>query len=75
MKTADARTKLLSAFSQEIQQTLIPIIDTLIDAAKREGITTGRMQAATMIEQIVLGADEYSDDDLRGIMSTLRNVK
>lgn len=73
MKTRALRNKLLSMFPLEAHGNIQPIVDTIIDSSKRDGILQGRQEAAAMIEMLVIGGDTIDIETLRGLMGTLRN--
>lgn len=72
MTTQELRNRLLALFTPEVQKQIQPAIDAIIDAAKKEGEQTGRNQASSMIEMLVLGSNGVDEDNLRELMATLR---
>lgn len=74
MTTAEARNRLLHLFPTDHQKKVSAIVDTLIHCAKSDGKSTGYHEAATMLEVLLLGSDDFTVDDIEQLVTQLRNM-
>ena len=71
--TKSLRDRLLRMFPPEAHSNIQPVLDSIIQSSKRDGITQGRQEAAAMIEVLVLGDAELDMQKLNDAMVALRN--
>lgn len=72
-QTKSLRDRMLKMFPADTHQQIQPILDSITQSAERDGIARGRLEAAAMIEVLVMGDPELDMSKLTDLMRTLRD--